>query len=542
MIDNGEGGKKLSNASMMPGERRGLSLNGCNKMLKLFDDGINEEVPWIETKPNWLMYRHPWGLCKCYIRGCGTNEVSLGINPTHEDAFTESDVKVVDNDTDLDIINKYGLQIGDRYVVCEKIIKLVPSGDEAINIPASGDNTHAWLVLWLRILCHEGMLHSPHSGMVLLYVDKHALYYDESLVMKRIHEIRTQLGNGGSQSYYSVKNDWHVCYDCDVDDGCDWAFLYKWLQRTLGPKSIYPNPETIRIDEHGRITCVKSSNKAQFECAMGEYIPAYTYDHISEAHKPGQVTFTSCSGVLQQHLGNQVECKLNEEIEEAYENGTQSKFTAEYMHERRKSIAKSLGHAFCYLTSPMKLVNHFEPCHFFWSWVMIILVIFVVLMFCVWEWPKEHILLVLTFINCLYILIQFEIWMDKNENRRMFKLPEIRSRGDSCKKIINGLPYAIVCAMHVAEWVEQECDESIEITMVILSVLYFTVVMMKTVFGILFKTRYYVFTIDGRLFLIEQMIAINKKVVYVVYNVCTVLVEWTSYNIHVHCVVCEFNV
>lgn len=514
----------------MPNERKGLSLSAANKLLKIFTGKINAEAPWSCMTPNWMMSRSPWAIIKLYMRGCGTNLISVGSNPYHEEAFSEEDVYVVDSDStdsDADIMLGYDVPDHARCVFPKLPLKVVPSLDEAINVKATSDNSKAWFILWLRILCHcVGMRQSPHSQMAVMYADKHTTYWDEALVVARVQSIRQELGAGGSQSYYSEKYDFYVCYDVIIDESADWMGMTKWWQRTLGPNSKYPNPEILRIDENGNMSNVENTNAAHYEATFGTHVPLFQIDHISEAHIPGQVTFTSTPSEMGQYLAAGVEKTLNDEIAEAYENGTHGKYTGDYMHERRKSIAKSMGHAFCYLTAPLNYVHHFDPNHFQWSWIMVELVIFVVLMYSVWGWPKESILLVLSYLHCLYILYQFEDWMDKNPSRRMTQLPQVRSRGDTACKILNNMPYAIVCAMHVAEWTEEEFEDDIDVILVILSILYFTFVIMKEIFGILFKTKYYLFTADGRAVLVDLMIKKNKQVIYVVYNLATVLVEY----------------
>lgn len=500
------------------------------KFLNLFEQGINDHCQWqSECDANneaWLIWRDLLHLAEVFITETGNNLISEGNNIYHNTSFDElNDIHII-TANDTDIISNYGLQIGDRYAIESTPATLVLSGDEAYGIPNLPEDVKGMNCLFLRILTHNmDMIHSPHFGMVALYAAKHARHYDENMVIAKIQELFENIGQSGFLKYYNPKRNFWVCFPFNRHEGGDWPWIHKFITRSTNQNSTYPFIEITKCDAHGDLTNVKNDNIELYACLIGTHIPCFELTNLRQLYVRGQTRYTITPTIIASMMGSQVDDIVIEEKNDALNDDSCINYDSEYEHKRRSEIAKSLGHGILHNIGNIDLRFLFDSFHFMWRFPIRMISTLVTIMWCVWGFHKNHVLMVLNQLGNEFLTSQFEQWMDNNADRMSYKPCEIKTRGKTCKQTLNKLPFAITMAMHIATHYDYQRNENIDIILTVLCVMYYVCVLMTQSICILFKKQYTSISADGRSEMIELMIDMVNLATYVSYHLCNVLVE-----------------
>ena len=521
---------------MMKGHRKGISMNKTKQIVQWLYKNVNDRCEWRSiVNPNtgkpWLLMRDGPSAFEVYLHDVGNNVTGEGISYFHHSVIPENSPLIqtigsIDNDNSDSDKEDYGLKDGNQYAIIPYKLFIGAAGDEASRIRHTPQHMSKWLALLGRVLifiAEKG--NTPHTCVPLLYVCNDPECYDKNIVNQCINEVLSSFKLEGHLKYYCESRGFWICIDYETKHCADWAFVYLFWTHSGGPQSKHGIVEITKIDSNGKFSTLENDNESLYECLIEG--TTLEYDTFEELVKPDGSSFIITPPDLACEMGHQVEMKLLDEMEEANINGTIDRYTPEYQHERRKQISKELKHGFYYEPIKLCIETLFDLFHFMWNFGLFVITTFVILLWCVWGLSKEHVLLILSYLQCVILMIQYEKWMDSNEKRRIYNLPKVKARGPTVKKAINGLPYAIVAAMCVAEEYEYSNNDSIAIIHTILCVFYFVVVNMKEVFGIALMPVYYTFTFDGRSILVAKMIRISRLVGFVAYHLCTVLVRCT---------------
>ena len=465
-------------------------------------------------------------LTDVYMKETGNNLISEGTSIYHNKHFKDGrDIHKITL-LNQDIIDKYGLKIGDKYAIQKTPVTLVLSGDEAVNIPNLPESVKGMNCVILRILSHgPHMIHSPHCAMIVLYAAKYARIYDEKLVIEQIQQLFNGIPHSGHLKYYCAERQFWVCYPYVRHEGGDWPWIQKFITRTMNQVSTYPIPEILKCTKTGDLINVKNNNEDLYQCLIGTHIPCWCFENVSDIYDDSKDVYTIIQQNVVQAMGSQVQSILRQEIEQAEEMGNAEKYTEKFIYERRKAIAKSLGHGILYPMAKVDLRYLFDCFHFMWRFSLFMVTNFVVIMWCVWKFEKEHILLILGQLKNEYLVSQFEYWMDNNMERAT-KIPEIVARGQTCKTTLNNLPYAIVMAMQVSVKYAFKYDNSANIVLTVLCIMYYVVTVMTQAMSILFMKQYTQINRDGTSVLINLMIQLVNLATFVTHHLCSALVKY----------------
>ena len=101
----------------MPKQRYGITLSAVNRFINLFENGIIAACPWyyqrLTNGEPWMIWRDILKLTDVYMKETGNNLISEGTSIYHNKHFKDGrDIHKITL-LNQDIIDKYGLKIGD---------------------------------------------------------------------------------------------------------------------------------------------------------------------------------------------------------------------------------------------------------------------------------------------------------------------------------------------------------------------------------------------------------------------------------------------
>ena len=522
----------------------------------------------------WMKSRDCEQTLIVYLEDVCNNLMSIGWNEWHKANIDDNFVfTITDPVKDGDIMKIYDLEIGDKYFEFENRIECCVTGDDASNVPNMPIAVTNMRFLWLNILVHEPHLyHSKISGLPVLVAAKDIdAGWNEATVIEEIENISYNLGTDGFVKFYCVGEDgedgvWG-CASYKVWNNADWVFLHKNLCGTVSPSGAFRIPEIIKVTIDSKITNVDCDNNEELhECLTGVFIEPYKWKNINElidlmnehnsdiknVNNQLQYIFTMNNSVIAHSMVKPIDKIINEEKGKAQLKGKLDDYIANREHKRRLEVSTLLHHGILYWIMIAEWWCRFDIAHYLWRFIIVVISIWVSIMWIVWEFEMSEIEIILSFLGVPNITNQFLCQLGTNKTRKTKFTMKINSTGPINKQLINGLPFAILAAMIIANSAKYSANgQQQQIMLFVMSVFWIFNKKMRKVFYILFASEFddendvdfdhpNYYSNYVRPSMITEMIEETKLATYIVFHCCNCFVCYMVY-ILVFVFVCTIN-
>ena len=519
-------------------------------MQKLFLFDLHKRVKWTkygDIGDPWMETRDAYDTATVYLEDTGNNLVSQGWNPFHGCEVPEAGILTITKE-DQDIIDCYKLKLNDKFYEFEDRLDLCVTGDDASNIPNVPVDVISMRFVWLTVLSHEPHLyHANISGLPILIAAKKPGVFDENFVVKEIQRITYKLGQSGFIKYYYKARKVWCCMEYKVWNNADWVFVHSNFGGTAGVGATYKIPEIVKVDTNGKLTnlnCLKISE--YYDCLTGVFIEPYKIENFSDLldiirkhnNDPNNVNdqwthvYTMNRTDIAYLMVAPIDAIIKKEKETALKNGVLMDYLENQERPRRMELAKLLEHGILYFVLVCEWFCRFDIAHYLWTFVVTLLTVWVMVMWCVWNFTLKEIETILSFLGVPNVVQQYVKQLGKNLRRRIKFAMKINTTGNINKQLLNGFPFAILAAMITVSKPKYSVNPNQQRIMIfVMSVLWFFCKKMRRVFYILFKTKYEMNDIlnDGAFTkprLIQEMINEAKLATYVVYHCCNIFVRY----------------
>ena len=124
-----------------------------------------------------------------------------------------------------------------------------------------------------------------------------------------------------------------------------------------------------------------------------------------------------------------------------------------FERKQRVHIAQNqtkYGHGIIEAMSVLMMAALVDVAHSFWSFVITMVALFLILMFCVWKWTQLQCQSVIDRLECASVSEQCEIYMTNNPTQKVSKSFQLHTNGVMNIKLCSRMPFAIQKAAHIA--------------------------------------------------------------------------------------------
>ena len=217
------------------------SLQMDQEAEKEFLNMLHSLVPWtrdanIAPKTKW---RSILLIIIFFLRTIVDGELSDTWNKHyHATSIPENEVRIVSNDTSVNIINEFNLSFGQRYWIQQRELMIVNTGDghQCSNLPDDVSGITCGITK-IHAFEHECLQQTLYIGIPFMIS---GLSEHDPRIARVYHMCSQEVGLNGSLSFRSVTRNCMICCRYFRYDNGDWPFLSQVILRCMGHSGTYP--------------------------------------------------------------------------------------------------------------------------------------------------------------------------------------------------------------------------------------------------------------------------------------------------------------
>ena len=212
------------------------------EVYEAFLNMLHALVPWIYVPLRFpkTIFRSIILIVIFYLRCCSEGKLSENWNEFyHVTSIVDNECKICDENTHENFVNRYNLQVGDKYWMSPAKLMLVICGDGYSKIPKSPNdvkNSCAALVK-IHAINHDNLYQSLYSG-VPFFIS--GLSHYNPKIAELYHDCSRELGVEGGLSFLCNSNRVKICTDWFRYDNGDWPWLSTVVHRCYSHGGDYP--------------------------------------------------------------------------------------------------------------------------------------------------------------------------------------------------------------------------------------------------------------------------------------------------------------
>ena len=344
--------------------------------------------------------------------------------------------------------NTLDIPIGFKVYEFPKTLTIVVTGDGG-RIPKVPMGTPNMALAFVRVLgLKDYAHHSRHSGLPILISrlgDKH-----EDLPQYLSEACQDLHGQGAFKVYHPGK-DLFCVYKYKRWDNADWDWSYKLCNNAVGPTGNYGLPSIVRYN-NGTCKGLLTRSDKLYHCLDVGITPntdGKTHEQLLTPNEEGQYW----SGY--RLTTNEVASIWGQEVDEMWNNYAAShpnrQFSAHFERQKRIQFAKDLQIGVLGESNVRNWCGIFDVCHAWWAWMNYMLALLIMLMWGVWRWSMDDVLLVISCLGVEYLTKQVKKYCLDNQSRSCTQWIKLYTNGIMLRTVINGWHGALCQAVAVAE-------------------------------------------------------------------------------------------
>ena len=447
----------------------------------------------------------------CVMRSYLLSEMCFGHSPYHESKIIEEEVQHV---TFMHHLYAHDLRIplGARVYEFPQLLTVCITGDGG-RIPKVPMNTPLIALAFVRVLgLNYYAHHSRHSGLPVM-ISKLGDHHPN--LPGYMFEVCQNLNGAGCFYIYHVSKQCYCVYKYKRWDNADWAWSHKMCNNAVGPTGAYGLPGITRYN-NGNFKGVLNRTDKLYHCLDH----GITTNEKGLGHdkliRDGFVGYTLTTTEVANIWGHQVDARWNEYVAK-YPNKI---FTSKQQRKKRIQFAREMQIGVLGVSNVSNWGGIFDVCHAWWSWMNYILCFVIMLMWCVWNWSEEQLLM---FVSCLgveFITKQVKDYIQDNKKRSVKKYISIHTNGIILRTVLHQWHEALCQAAVIAC---DRYDEGIDLNehcITLLCVFIRISTKMRKSFGTLLTDSFTWPTNGSRPPKIQELIDDVRLATYIAYHCC----------------------
>ena len=507
--------------------RRGQTRQFNSKCLQKFYNDIYSVCP-LQYHGTTTVYKHGMPAITAYLYYSLNNDMGQGYAHFHHTNLSANDAYTCDSGDSF--AKSLGIPCGCKYIKYARVLPVSFTGD-AGPVKNAKRGIHSMCAAFFKILGFvDGVTHSLYSGICVLISSLSESSFE---LQNIVQEIGSSVPQSSATAVYCHKLNAYVCFQLERWNAGDWKWCHQMHNMSVGCSAHFSLTE-ICLWENGE--CFGLHYDDCYKCLMSTYFDPWTvpsFDECRNGNFNGYCLSTAqtyaCWGNLTQ---NAVDAQKSLDIA----NGHGDRWnTPQKEHKHRVSLAQQChgtfpgetharGHGILKASTTPIAPALLDAAHALWSFVLTIVALFVMLMYCIWGWTESDVLSVIQRFQTNTLTDQVVEYMSKNKNRNVNVPLKLRTDGTTNIRMFARWPFAIQYAAFVADEYESRNPNSTHAATLMLVVLWIVGSEMRYVFAMFWKGKFDVTANNSRPIEIETMIRKAFRAMYISCHLGSILV------------------
>ena len=440
-----------------------------------------------------------------------TSDICYGHSLYHESKIIENKCQYV---TVMHRLYHQVLKIplGAKVYQFPQVLSVCVTGDGG-RLPKVPINTPMVPLAFMRCLgLNKYAQHSRHSGLPILLSKKS----DHDFVLpKYLNKVCKNLKGEGHFCIYNENCATWFVYKYKRWDNADWSWNHKNTTNSVSPTGNYS------------LTGITRYNDGEFKGLLNR--ADKLYHCLDQGIKPNSDGFTHEQLLQNGFQGyrlttNKVAHIWGTRVQQMWQDFVAQhpdrQYSEEYKHSKLISFATKMQVGVLGVSNVGNWCGLFDVCHAWWAWVNYILSFIIMLMWCVWQWSEDEVVLVVSCLGVEFVTTQVEKYLKENATRNPKKYIKIHTNGTILRTIIHGLHEALCQAAVIADNKRVENSENNEFVITLICVFIRITTLMRKGFATLLKDEFEWPEDDSTPPEIEEMIDAVRLATYLAYHLC----------------------
>ena len=261
----------------------------------------------------------------------------------HAISVPSDEICVIDENSDINLRNKYGLLIGDRYWIQTQSLMIEVTGDQypVKQVPEEVHNNVSACLAKIHAFDHQN-LHQTLMIIVPFIITGLSQY--NPLVAELYHMLVSQLNMDGNFAFYSQRANCKICVYYYVYHNGDWPWKTSITLRCLGHGSLHPYIYWIYY-ENGNYRAVSSRGDQWLQAVEAGIKPEHMPWRLDETQIDPTSKFYT---LVKKRHWDEWATQMEEYIDQWKRRVR--KYTREKEHEARRKYANDIGTSLLYKT------------------------------------------------------------------------------------------------------------------------------------------------------------------------------------------------
>ena len=317
-----------------------------------------------------------------------------------------------------------------------------------------------------------------------------------------------------------------MCYRLRRFNAGDWKWCFQMHNLSVGCSAHYSLTE-ICLWENG--DCYGLHYSDCMKCLMSDYIDPWTVPTFEECRNGQFEGYCLSTADVYAYWGNLTEQAVDRQKQIDIAKGAGHKWNnSDYEHTQRVKLAQNCrerGHGIIKTSTTATAPALLDAAHALWSFVLTIVALLVMLMYCVWRWNESDVLAVVKCFQINTVTDQVTNYMQQNKNRRVTDPLKLRTDGVTNIRMFARWPFALQYAAFVADAYESRNPNTSRAATLMLVVMWIVGSEMRYVFAMFWKGKFDVNSQNDRPIEITNMINKARRAMYISVRLGSVLVS-----------------